>query len=394
MGLAAGRAMLSKPLLLTVTLLTSACSSTSASLGPTGDGGKTPRAPDAEAPHDGGVDAPAYATCTDAEAPPALSCGTLAWAASPIKARPRNHHLTSIVQTKAGPFLYGIAGANVNGVFANVDRALIQPDGSLGAWVSEAPTPVAAGGSVGGAVSSVLVFAGGNTGIAITDKSYSAVVGDDGTVGPWKAGGSIQHPRMHGGSFVVGDTMYILGGFQDPNVWSDAVKATVEPDGTIAAWAPAGQLPGPRSHFSVVQVGEYVYLAGGLAKSAFQDPPALSDVFRGRIGSDGTLGEWTAMPALPAPLATHASFVYGGYVYIVGGIILRGTLSDADTNVVWRAPIQADHSLGAWGTMKPLPIARGHVHQLPMFENFVYSVAGAIDFNLDSTTEIDIGSFK
>jgi hypothetical protein len=43
---------------------------------------------------------------------------------------------------------------------------------------------------------------------------------------------------------------------------------------------------------------------------------------------------------------------------------------------------------------KPLLIARGHVHQFPLFKAHVYSVAGAIDFNLTSTDEIDVGSFQ
>ena len=33
---------------------------------------------------------------------------------------------------------------------------------------------------------------------------------------------------MHAGSFVKGDTMWILGGFNDQSVWSDIVSATVQ----------------------------------------------------------------------------------------------------------------------------------------------------------------------
>jgi DNA (cytosine-5)-methyltransferase 1 len=37
---------------------------------------------------------------------------------------------------------------------------------------------------------------------------------------------------------------------------------------------------------------------------------------------------------------------------------------------------------------------RAHVHLLPVVGNHVYSVVGAIDFNPDSTGEIDIGTFE
>jgi hypothetical protein len=132
-----------------------------------------------------------------------------------------------------------------------------------------------------------------------------------------------------------------------------------------------------------------VYLAGGLDQPAPQNPPVLKDVSRGRVLDDGTIGEWTPMRALPVALCTHSSFFYGGYLYVVGGI------SDtADEKRVWRAPIDASHELGAWQQAASLPIARGHVHQLPVFQDRIYSVAGAIDFSLNSTGQIDIGAFK
>jgi hypothetical protein len=202
----------------------------------------------------------------------------------------------------------------------------------------------------------------------------------------------VVHPRMHGGAFVSGSTIYILGGFDDPSVWSDAVKATVQPDGTVSAWTSAGALPGPRSHFSVVRVGEYVYLAGGLAKSAYQNPPGLTDVSRAHLAADGTLESWTPMTSLPVPLATHASFFYGDYLYVVGGISLGSAA--AQEKRVWRAAVATDGSLGAWEKAADLLVARGHVHQVPMLGDHVYSVGGAIDFNLTATGEIDVGTFQ
>jgi hypothetical protein len=169
------------------------------------------------------------------------------------------------------------------------------------------------------------------------------------------------------------------------------VSATVGSDGTLSAWTKVGTLPGPRSHFSISLVDGYLYLTGGLAVSAFQNPPNLGDVISAQIAADGTLGPWNTLTPLPVPNATHASFFYGGYLYVAGGI--TGTTNPIQENRVWRAPIQADHSLGAWELAAPLLVARSHVHQLPTFENHVYSVAGAIDFNLNSTDEIDVGTF-
>ncbi len=187
--------------------------------------------------------------------------------------------------------------------------------------------------------------------------------------------------------------MWILGGFDgNTNVWSDVVSATVQPDGTVSTWAPAGQLPGPLSHFTATLLDGYVYLTGGLSGSAEANAPSLATSWRRRIQQDGTLGGWQAMPDLPVALATHAAFFYGGYLYVCGGI------NNSATNYIddrcWRSPVGTDHFLGAFEQVASLLIARSHVHQMPVFGSNVYSVAGAIDSSLDSTTEIDIGTFS
>jgi hypothetical protein len=133
----------------------------------------------------------------------------------------------------------------------------------------------------------------------------------------------------------------------------------------------------------------YVFLAGGLHGDPLSGAaPLVEDVMRARIADDGTLLEWTAQPKLPQGVATHASFVYGGHLYLAGGIDdLGGVIDD-----VRLAPI-SDHALGKWGIAATLPVARAHVHQLPVVGGHVYSVAGAIDGTLDSTDVVAVGAF-
>jgi hypothetical protein len=339
---------------------------------------------------DAAADAPVPGPeCVDPNAASTAACGTLAWSTSPLKSRLRNHHVTFVVETKSGPFLFAMGGLSGGALIANVDRSAIGGDGSLGAWSDAVPLPVTLAGHTGGALGNVVVVAGGQTAHGNTDLSYSAVVADDGTFGAWKTGPSTLEKRMHAGAFVLADSIYVLGGFDDPNVWDDAVRATVMSNGTVSPFMPAGKLRGPRSHFSLTRVGDYVYMAGGLDASALSNPPLLDEVARAKIESDGSLGEWTTMPALPVALATHASFFWGGYLYVGGGI--NPTTHEKR---FWRAPIGADHALGTWELAAPLPIARGHVHQLPIVGNHVYSVSGAVDYNLLSTPFIAIGTFE
>lgn len=329
------------------------------------------------------------AVCTSPDASTSLSCGTLAFAASPVTSRPRNHHVTLLANTGAGPMLYAIGGFDgQTGDYANVDRVPLAQDGSLGTWVSDTPIPFPTGGMVGEVVTGTVVVAGGTGITEVYDQAYSAVIQSDGSLSAWQSAGTVGEPRMHAASIVQGSTMWVLGGFDNQSVWSDIVSAKVT-NGTVAAWAPAGQLPGPMSHFTATLVGDYVYLTGGLSQSAFNNPPELTNTWRGQIQTDGTLGGWTAMLPLPVGEATHAAFYYGGYLNVCGGI----NNVPAQEDRCWQSPIGPDHSLGTFEEISSLPIARGHVHQMPIFGTHVYSIAGAIDFNLDSTTEIDVGVF-
>jgi len=349
-----------------------------------------PEAGRADAVVDAPVDAFNAAVCNSGDASTSLPCGTLAFSKSQVLSRARNHHVTVMTTGATGATFYTIGGFDgANGTLDFVDRIPVGADGSLGSWVSDTPIPFATGGLVGEVVSGSIVIAGGTGITEVYDQAYSAVIQPDGSLAAWTAAGTVGEPRMHAGSFSRGNTMWILGGFDDQTVWSDIVSATVATDGTVSAWAAAGQLPGPMSHFTVTMLDNYVYLTGGESQSAFDNPPELALTWRGQIEADGSIGDWTTMPPLVTGEATHGAFYYGGYLYVCGGINNVPTQEDR----CWRSPIGVDHALGTFDEVASLPIARGHVHQPPVFGTHVYSIAGAIDFNLDSTTEIDIGVF-
>lgn len=326
--------------------------------------------------------------CASPDATAQMDCGTLRLAASDVKSRPRNHHFSALANTDAGAFLYVMGGVDGMSAMKFVDRFAVHADGSLGASEPQGTLPVALGGMTGGLIGKTIVIAGGMRSTGPTDASYWAVVGADGTLGPFATGGSTARARMHPGSVTQADAIYVLGGFSHPDVWDDVVKATVAPDGSLGEWSNAGTLPGKLSHFATTLVGDHVYLTGGLDKSAYTNPPPLKSTWRARL-VNGALGEWTPTTDLPRGIVTHASFYYGGHLYVAGGIVPGG-----QEDRILRAPILEDRSLGAWEEL-PVKLSnkRGHVHQLPMFENHFYSIAGAVDYALKSTDTIDVGTF-
>ncbi len=154
-------------------------------------------------------------SCTDPTTP-SSACGALTFAISDVTSRKRNHHGTFLATTKAGTSIYVAGGANGQVLMNNVDRYTLNADGSVKAGVSDTPLPKAIGGFTGEVISNVLVVAGGTLGNTVQIEAYASVIGDDGTLGAWSDVGSVVHPRMHPGSVAHGNTIYVMGGFQDP----------------------------------------------------------------------------------------------------------------------------------------------------------------------------------
>jgi len=315
--------------------------------------------------------------------------GTLAWATSDTPSRPRNHHLTFVTHAQDGSaFLVTTAGVNGGTLLNNTDIAPIAKDGSVGAFTAGPHYGTFVGGLTGTNVNGVLVGAGGNMGTTLTDWVFTSVVQPDGSLADWQKQAPMNEQRMHAASFAIGSRIWILGGFNETAALDDIIFADVGADGTIASWNPGGKLDGPRTHMAVSFANGFVWLTGGLSAVPTASPPNLKSVWRGSVEADGTIDQWTQMTPMPAGICTHSSFVYGGWLYVVGGIDDKG-----QSAIVRRAHLEDDGTLSTWEIAAQLPVARGHVHQLPIENDRVYSVSGATDYSLNSTNAIFVGSF-
>jgi hypothetical protein len=113
--------------------------------------------------------------------------------------------------------------------------------------------------------------------------------------------------------------------------------------------------------------GGFLYVLGGLDNAG----QPSSSVWFARVGLDGSVTPWQATTALPTPLRAPGAVVFAGSVYLVGGADGQGNAVTA----TWRAPVNADGTLGAWESTAALPEAASHA-ALVSFGPFIYSVGG------------------
>ncbi len=336
----------------------------------------------------GGADATTFA-CDTPDTP-------LTVVRSPLEISPvRDHHVTFVYESKAGAYLYVMGGAQNDfaNVWDDVQRSKIAADGSLGAFETISHITGGLAGAALGIIGNTVILAGGTAmraGFLDTTKLVS--IGDDGTLGAWRDGPSMPDAVMHAAAVVDKKNFYVFGGTTGAAPSAMAARATLGDDGTLSAFTKMTPLAPARSHMAAFLYNRAIYLVGGLDASPLGNPPSRKDVILAQILGDDSLDAWTPAGTLPISLSVSAAQLYGCSIYMFGGLT-DGSEALPYTDRILRSSIATDGTVAATTVIAPkLSIARGHVHQTPVYKNFIYSVAGR---QADQTAigTIDIGTF-
>lgn len=194
----------------------------------------------------------------------------------------------------------------------------------------------------------VLVTGGETTDGGVVSTIDSAPLNGDGTVGSWTT--TTVSPARHSHAVVaVDDVVFLLGG-NDGASALDTVTGYTFSNGTLT---PSSQLSGafsPREGLSAAAQNGFVYVVGGRNGATY-----TNDVRYTKATPAGIV-TFQAGPVLPDARAFHASFIYDGYLYVLGGLV-NGTATDTG----YRARIQPNGTLAGWTPMTtPLPSPRSH----------------------------------
>lgn len=293
-------------------------------------------------------------------------------AASPLAAG-LDHHATFMTQSGSSAVLHVIGGNNYREQFATHSMAAIRPDGTLEPWREGRPLPQPrAGHTVVVTAGTAFAIAGQFPGRQNTADVLAARVEPDGNVGEWTAATPLPAPRFHHAALAAGPWVYVLGGLEAATSTNTVFRARVT-GGTLGAWEALDTMPRPRSHQAALVHNGAIYQIGGLDGNPAGANTPLNDIVRAVIRPDGRLGPWEHVGQLDSAYGTHGAFIHGGQLFVAGGVENNRRF----VATVQRAPIGADGRIGAFAPATSLPEPRGHVHHLPVFGNYVYSVGGS-----------------
>jgi hypothetical protein len=232
-------------------------------------------------------------------------------------------------------WLYAVGGqSDDGGGEATVERALIQPDGTLSHWEMTDPLPAFLSLGTTARIGNTVILVGAFVESQARTLVLLATLGPDG-FGAWRGGTSLPEPTLGGAAFSVRDRVHVVVGNTGSDWSSHTYSATLDAAGNLGAWT-AGPPIGVLRYLAPLAPDGHggAFLLGGIGR---QD--VVSSVEHSATDAAGNLLGWTAAGVLPARTAGLAAVTVGSSLYTIGG--LTGSIPGAaGTAAVWISPIE------------------------------------------------------
>ena len=201
----------------------------------------------------------------------------------------------------------------------SVERALINEDGSLGAWESVSHMQLPRRGLKAIAVDNRIYAIGGYSGVFLKSTEY-ATVNADGSLSAWYLDPQESHlDRYIHSATYLNSRIYLLGGHvqnSEQISYGDVESASVSPLGPLSPWQiETSKLLTARFIASAFTLNNHIYILGG-----HNGGNRLKSVEFAKVFSNGRVGNWSVTSSLNTPRSAAATAVSGHYVYVIGGM--------------------------------------------------------------------------
>lgn len=326
-----------------------------------------------------------------------------------------------------GDRIYYAGGGDGSNVNSAIYSAAVASDGSIGSWMTATNALPNARNRSSGDYAYGRVFVTGGciaTSCTPTNSTDTVPINYGGLGSPTSFvtnASTLNSSRMRTRTVVTNGYMYVIGGCPTRNssgctsVTGSVEYAPVNADGSLGTWKFASGLTS-REFFSAFTYDGYIYVAGGCTVAGCGS--TTNAIQYAKPGSDGNITGWSTNPvdsigtfgdrllavngyvyevtssgayyaqidaathqigsfaatATPVIAAYHAELVSNGsYIYRIAG---RDSSTGDTTNTVEYAPINADHSLGAWQLTTSMLSGREDGVAAGIANGYMYVVGG------------------
>jgi len=212
--------------------------------------------------------------------------------------------------------------------------------------------------------------------------SRGAVTG--GVIPAWTTNtNNLATARFLSAATINDDYAYVAGGVAangTANLTSIEFARLSSSNSSIGSWSTTTSLPTALSRFRLLAYNGYLYAIGGSTTDT-TCATASAVVYYNRIQANGQLSAtWSNTSGtsnLPSAVCGLGAFAYNGKMYAVGG--RTGSANTTGVTTVAYANVNPDGSLGSWTTSSvALPASRYDLN-LQIYNNYLYVVGGTLN---------------
>ncbi len=272
--------------------------------------------------------------------------------------------------------LYIVGGERFGTPSPDVKYAILESDGSIGDFNNTKqltfPTYFH---SVESSKGRLFVVGGQISPSELTDWIYCSSIDSLGQISSWTTGTLGRELGAHD-TVIVNDRMYVIGGFELPGGFTNAVESAYIGNGSECRnfydWRPEESITDVEnlSNHSATKVTlengrTFIYVAGGYISNSV-NPYLNNKVYRNevQIQNEGLLGRWFDLGNVSDMEGMqHLSILAAGnYLYVIGGSPTEypAATPSVSSDMIYRAQIFENGDLGLWESTR-LPISiHGH----------------------------------
>lgn len=257
-----------------------------------------------------------------------------------------------------GDYVYVAGGGNGpygQHLLHSVERARIQPDGTLGPWEKEKNGMVVARRCSKILATDKALYSFGGFGGVLLDSVEYAEFQADGSLGEWKLDPNAMTTQRYINSVKKeGDVFFVIGGHDQSKGTGITNVEWSRPgaDGSLQKWQATTPMQQGRYALSTASYGDYIYALGGISGAEY-----LDSIERTRVGKNGQLEPWQPAAArLDQTRAYFSTVDLNDRLYVIAGTNRDGYLS----SVIY-ADRNASGDIGYWGTAEEAKAAKARL---------------------------------
>jgi len=241
-----------------------------------------------------------------------------------------------------------LGGQNGTGVYSTVYSAAQQTGGKLSSWTTTTAMPQALYDHAVASANGYLYVVGGFNASNVAQSTVYMAAQTNGTLGAWTTQTPLPVAEGEIGALTFNGYLYVVGGHTASNGIGESTvyAAPIGSNGTLGAWSTLTPMPQARWDLGIAAAGGYLWALGGYNSSAI----ATATVYRAPIGVGGTVGAWLAMTPMPSGLGEFTATTAQNYFFAAGGKVgATGALS-----TIYTAPVA-----GPWLMLNTYSVTAG-----------------------------------